>query len=97
MRTLKFRVYIPEHEKFSYFELGNFDYSDISLHQNDYPVQQFTGLLDKNSKEIYEGDIIVGKFDLGLVGWVDHKWIVQWHNELGYQWNYWNLDTIEVV
>ena len=20
-----------------------------------------------------------------------------WHNELGYQWNYWKLDTIEVV
>lgn len=97
MRSLKFRVYIPDHEKFCYFELGNFEYSDRYLDQHDYPVQQFTGLLDKNGKEIYEGDIIVGRFDLALAGWIDHKWIVQWHNELGYQWNYWRLDTIEVV
>jgi hypothetical protein len=46
-RELKFRVYIPEHEGFSYFELGNFDYSDRYLYQHNYPVQQYTGLKDK--------------------------------------------------
>lgn len=67
------------------------------LDQKDYPVQQFTGLKDSKGVDVYEGDVIVGKFDLGLGGWKDHKWVVYWHNELGYQWNYWNLDTIEVV
>lgn len=58
MRELKFRVYIPDHEKFCYFTLGNFDYSDRYLHQHSYPVQQYTGLQDKHGKDIYEGDIL---------------------------------------
>lgn len=67
MRELKFRVYIPDHGRFSHFELGDFWHSDRYLHQYSYPVQQYVGEVDSNKVEIYEGDIVSidDKFNFG--------------------------------
>ena len=97
MRPLKFRVYIREHSKYVYFSLGDFNYSDRYLHQSDIPVEQFTGIYDKNNKPIYEGDFIRGQFDHGPAGYREEILPVKWSNEDGYQWNYWDLSTIEVI
>src|SRR5574343_1003493 len=53
----KFRVWDDKTQKFSYFDIRN-SFGHIP---NDIPnsqIQQFVGLLDKNNKEIYEGDIL---------------------------------------
>ena len=70
-REYKFRVYIREHSKYVYFSLDDFDYSDRYLHDPIYPVQEYTGLNDKNSTLIYDGDIIK---------WGNLNYLVEWNH-----------------
>lgn len=87
----KFRVWDVKNKKFlpeSYFAiLGNGKlivtlssyYNDFTnTNQDDYVIQQYTGLTDKNDNPIYEGDIIHLKF-----GELNANLVVKWDKYMG--------------
>jgi len=62
-RQIKFRVWNVNEKRFCRSFIPEVDLTDgLDFEDEGYFVQQFTGLLDKNGREIYEGDIISGSF-----------------------------------
>src|SRR6056297_3389785 len=70
MRKIKFRAW--DGEKYNYdgfviYPNGEIEYPeggwDLTGHYDKHLIEQYTGLHDKNGKEIYEGDIVNAKYD----------------------------------
>ena len=94
-RSLKFRIYSFLDKAFHHFTLEEGYPQGIAGGVSE--PQQYTGLKDSKGNPIYEGDFIRGMFDFGPAGYKEEIVPVIWTNEDGYQWNYWDLSTIEVI
>ncbi len=78
-REIKFRAWYGK--EMDYFKLGETNHYPSNV--MDFPVMEFTGLNDKNGKDIYDGDRwgkVSGLIINAVVVFHESRWALKWDN-----------------
>ncbi len=81
-RSIKFRAWDKKYKKMYYGDIR----IALAFPDKDIEIMQYTGLLDKNGKEIYEGDIVkfIVEIDYDKQIYEMVNWLVRWSVEDAY-------------
>ena len=90
MREIKFRAWDEDDNCYWYWQIGDIVCAKSSGAIWDglpqpvaFPIQQYTGLKDKNCKEIYEGDVLVIQDKNSVNGDVENETShVRWQKDI---------------
>uniref|UniRef100_A0A6M3KB66 Putative YopX protein n=1 Tax=viral metagenome TaxID=1070528 RepID=A0A6M3KB66_9ZZZZ len=99
-RDIKFRVFDRKNRCFKYaiFDNGGWDFGESKFIQPDTEWMQYTGLKDKNGKEIYEGDVLADDWGKEQVIWDNSGFcLVNSHGEYCQRCEYHIVIKLEVI